>query len=365
MLKRRVTVFLLGAVIALFVGFAGQPGHAQGSPKAVTLLLCPFGCGPLAGDTILMNQMILAGTPVTLLPQETPGYVYNLREMANKKRWKRTIFGTEDVLIQLGFWGGTPELKEFLPEKVAIKFKLLYGEAWWGQGKFFITFDPTIKSIADLKGKRISIGLRGQSDWGVFSRLFLEYGYGITPKNSDIRHLTPAALTQQLIDGVTDANISAFGGEPTMTFKNWLIPGLLRKLEAAANASGKKLYYLGVSKEAVDKLNKKFGTTWLHLELPPGTLPLQTEPLSVAVNRGFKAVHPEFSEEAAYNVVKAVAKIGPKMRELHALWKLWSPELMLHGLSDENVHPGAKRAYVELGWWDKVKNYPPVTYPGN
>ena len=176
MLKRRVTVFLLGAVIALFVGFAGQPGHAQGSPKAVTLLLCPFGCGPLAGDTILMNQMILAGTPVTLLPQETPGYMYNLREMANKKRWKRTIFGTEDVLIQLGFWGGTPELKEFLPEKVAIKFKLLYGEAWWGQGKFFITFDPNIKSIADLKGKRISIGLRGQSDWGVVSRLFLEYG---------------------------------------------------------------------------------------------------------------------------------------------------------------------------------------------
>ncbi len=53
MLKRRVTVFLLGAIFALFVGFAGQPGHAQGSPKAVTLLLCPFGCGPMAGDTIL------------------------------------------------------------------------------------------------------------------------------------------------------------------------------------------------------------------------------------------------------------------------------------------------------------------------
>ena len=86
MLKRRVTVFLLGAIFALFVGFAGKPGHAQGAPKAVTLLLCPFGCGPLAGDTILMNQMIQAGTPVTLLPQETPGYMYNLREMANKKR---------------------------------------------------------------------------------------------------------------------------------------------------------------------------------------------------------------------------------------------------------------------------------------
>jgi hypothetical protein len=36
---------------------------------------------------------------------------------------------------------------------------------------------------------------------------------------------------------------------------------------------------------------------------------------------------------------------------------------MLHGLSDDNVHPGAKRAFVELGWWDKVKQYPAVTYP--
>jgi hypothetical protein len=27
------------------------------------------------------------------------------------------------------------------------------------------------------------------------------------------------------------------------------------------------------------------------------------------------------------------------------------------------VHPGAKKAYVELGWWDKTKNYQPMTYP--
>ncbi|MCB1547238.1 MAG: hypothetical protein KDJ41_05290, partial [Hyphomicrobiaceae bacterium] len=58
-----------------------------------------------------------------------------------------------------------------------------------------------------------------------------------------------------------------------------------------------------------------------------------------------------------------VAKIGPKMKDLHPVWRIWSPELMLHGLSEENVHPGAKRAYVELGWWDKHKKFPPVTYP--
>ena len=58
-----------------------------------------------------------------------------------------------------------------------------------------------------------------------------------------------------------------------------------------------------------------------------------------------------------------VAKLAPKLRDLHVLWKIWSPELMVAGLSDENVHPGAKRAFVELGWWDKTKNFPAMTYP--
>ena len=48
-----------------------------------------------------MVQMIKEGAPVTLLPQETPGYMYNIREMLNERNWKRSVFSTEDVLIQL------------------------------------------------------------------------------------------------------------------------------------------------------------------------------------------------------------------------------------------------------------------------
>ncbi|HEX9718355.1 MAG TPA: TAXI family TRAP transporter solute-binding subunit, partial [Ramlibacter sp.] len=331
-----------GTAAVLLTAAAALPALAQQKPPImVPLLLCPWGCGNTESSTILMNQMIRDGSPVTLLPQETPGYVYNIREMNQQKHWQKSAFGTEDVLIQLAMkWGGTPELKEFLPVKVPVKFKLLYGEAWWGQGKFFVTYDPNIRSPADFKGKRIALGLRGQSDWGVFSRLFLEYGYGITPQNADIRHLTPAALTQQLIDGSADVAITAFGTEPNL--REWLIPAPLRQLEAAP----KPLRYIGVSKEAIDKVNAKFGTTFLHITVPAGALPKLTQPLSVAIVRGFMAVHPDFSEEAAYHIVTSVAKHAPKMRELHALWKIWSPELMVHGLSEENVHPGAKRAFV-------------------
>ena len=332
-------------------------GASAQAKVSVPMLLSPSGAGPVEADTMLMVQMIKEGTPVTLLPQETPGYMYNVREMANERHWKRTIFATEDVLIQLALkWGGTPELQEFLPERVPIKFKLLYGETWWGQGKFFVTFDQNIKSIADAKGKRVSLGLRSQSDWGVFSRLVLD-AYGITPGNSDVRHLTPAQITQQLIDGSTDVGVTPVGLEPNL--KEWMIGGPLRQLDA----SGKALRYLGMEKDMVDRINKKYGTTFVHLTVPAGTLPKQTEPLGMGVVRGYKAAHPSFPEDVAYQIVMAVAKIAPKLRDLHALWKVWSPELMVAGLSDENVHPGAKRAYVELGWWEKTKKYPPMTYP--
>ena len=249
------------------------------------------------------------------------------------------IYAHPSVKEALAKWNATVYMSNILPQY-----------EYMGKGK-----PPA--TIADFKGKRISLGLRGQSDWGVYPRLFLEHAYGITPDNSDIRHMSPGALTQQLIDGATDAAIVAIGAEPNM--KEFLIPGLVRQLEAV----GKKICYLGVTKKDIEALNKKFQATWIHVNLPPNTLPYQTEPLGIGVNRAFAAVHPTFDTNKAYKVVMAVAKIAPKMKELHALWRAWSPELMTCGLSEENTHPGAIKAFKELGWWEQTKKCSPMTYP--
>lgn len=343
---------------AAALALAAASFGAAKAQDTIPLLLCPFGCGPTEADTILMNQLIRDGSPVLLLPQETPGYMYNIREMAQSPhRWTTTVFSTEDTIIQVAFRGGEGTMDEFLPEPITIPWRLLYGEAWWGQGKFLATFDCSLESMADLKGKRISLGLRGQSDWGVFSRLFLEGLYDITPDNTDIRHMTPAQLTQQLIDGVTDAAVVPIGAEPLLT--EFIIPGTVRQLEATGN----RICYLGVTPEEVERMNEIWEATWVHVELPPNTLPHQDEPLGVGFNRAFKAVHETFDEERAYNLVMGIADIGPRLRDLHALWAIWSPELMTCGLSEENAHPGAVRAYKELGWWDLTEDCPPMTYP--
>jgi len=323
----------------------------------VAILTCPMGCGVMEGNTVFGTMMAKAGEKLIVAAQETPGYMYNVRAMAEKRRWKKQVFGTEDVIIQLALQGGTPELKQFLPKPIPIKFKLLHGEGYWAQGKFFVTTNPDIKTIADMKGKKISIGLVGQSDWGVFPYLFLKYAYGIDESNSDIRRLNPGGLTQQLIDGTTDVTVTGYGTDPDQKFG--LLTGPLRKLQA----SGKKLYYIPMDKWAIDKVNKKFSTTFVPLNLKAGTLPGQTKDFISGFNRGYKAAHPDFPEDLAYQFVMGMHKHGPHMREVSKLFAMQTDNMMVDGLTEENAHPGAIRAFKELGLWENRKKYIPVTYP--
>lgn len=320
---------------------------AEAKIDLVTILLCPLGCGPTEGDTILGGLMARKDPSVLLRPQETPGYIYNLREMGmNKARWNKTVFGTEDDMLNFAPLGGQEPFTEFFPEPIKEKFLVLYGEAWWTQGHWWVTLDPNLKKISDFKGKRLGIGLRTQSDWGMNARMDLEFGYGITPKNTKIFYLGPAKGVEELLSGKVDAIVMGMGTEPTL--KEWLVAGPMRTLEA----SGRKIYYVGMEKEVLDKLNEKFGTSYMALPVPPNTLKDQDKSFIAGADRGYKAAHHTFPEALAYKLVMAVAKYGPEMRDLHGLWKIMTPDLMLHGLTETNTHPGAIRAYKELGWWD-------------
>jgi TRAP transporter TAXI family solute receptor len=359
--RMQMNFIILSLIIALplIIGSgATSVAAAAEKPTVVSILLCPLGCGPLEGDTILGGLIARKDPSMILRPQETPGYVYNIREMdMNKARWKTTVFATEDDIIGFGPYGGTKEFKEFLPQPITAKFKLLYGEAYWTQGHWWVTFDPSLKTVSDLKGKKLGLGLRTQSDWGLNARIDLEFGYGINPDNTKIYHLGPAKEVEEMLDGKVDAVVMGMGTEPF--FKEWLIAGPMRNLEA----SGRKLYYIGMEPEVIEKLNKRFNTSYITVEVPPNTLPNQPESFTTAADRGYKAVHESFSEETAYKFVMAVATYGPEMKGLHGLWRIWSPELMVGGLTEENTHPGAIKAFKELGWWDLRKKFKPVQLP--
>ena len=360
MMDRRIFLRGLAGLSAVPVlNLKVSRAFAAQKPVIVPIFSSPFGAGPHTGNSIWGNIMAKAGETLIIAAQETPGYLYNYREMAKPKRWKTHVFGTDASIVQLGILGGQPDIKEFLPEPIPIKFKFLHGEGMWSQGKFFITTDPNTKTMADLKGKRISLGLRAQSNWGVFPRLLLKTALGITPENTDIRHLTPGAMTQQLIDGTTDVIVSGCGTDPDQTA--FLVSGWLKKLDA----SGRKIRYIPMEPWALEKTNKKYGTSLVMMTFKAGTLPQQDQDLPVGMDRSYKAVHSDFPEEVAYDFVKAVYKYSPQMKDLHALWSILTPRMMIDGLTEDNTHPGAVRALKEVGLWDTDmrRNSIPVTYP--
>ena len=259
------------------------------------------------------------------------------------------MFGTEDSILEVAK-SDLPQVKKyFFPKPLRVNWKYLYSEAIWTQGFWMATLNPNIKSLADLKGKRIGLGIPGQSDWGMDLYLFLNIGYGITEENSHIEWLGPMKATEALLDGRVDA--AAMGMAMNIDGKAFPAPPV-RTLEA----SKRKVYWLTADPQAVKKLNKVlYNGTAKFRTLPAGVLPFQDKALQMATDIGYKAVHPNFDEKLAYEIVKMVAKLGPKMAKVHGFWKLWSPRQMLLELTEENTHPGAIRAYKELGWWDKYR----------
>jgi len=352
---------------AIAIGAAGWGAtstvYAQSKLIIIPSLQCPLGCGGVEYNVPLANMMARAGSKVSLAPQETPGYMYNIRYMdKNYAKAKLTTFGTEDMVLQFAPHGGKGLLKDSLPEPVKNKFKFLWGIAATAQGRFFVTFDPKIKTVADMKGKKVSLGLLTQSDWGLSGRIVLDT-YGLNEKNTKISYVTPDVLTNQLINGTADVVTSAILGDPGTG--KWATGGPLIKIGAASQASGKKLHYISVDQQAMDKINKKYGTTHFTATLAAGTLPSQDAPVTIGLNRAYQAVTTEFPEDVAYELTKATITHGPALKSEGGFWNFWSPEGMTAGLNECNTHPGAVRAMKEAKIWElRTKSGPEAKIPG-
>ena len=356
-LKKKAWLVGLTAMLLVTLIPATQSFAEDDKVDVITNLLCPLGCGTLQGDSILGTIIGRKEKDLFFRPQETPGYIYNIREMgSNKVRWPNTVFGVDDDDLIFAKWGNKEPFKEFYQVATDAKFQLIYGEGYWLIGHYFITFDPNLKTMGDLKGKKIALGLRTQTNWGMNPRLDLQYGYGITPENTKIFHVGTGKLVDLLVDGKVDAIVGSGAAEPF--YKKWLVSGVIRNLEA----TGRKLYYVGIDPKVLDKLNEKFGTAYFPVTIPAGSFPSQDKPFISGADRGFKAAHISFREDLAYKLVKAIVKYAPEMAPLHGLWKIWSPDLMVSGLTETNTNPGAVKAYKELGIWELRKKYKPIKF---
>ena len=191
--------------------------------------------------------------------------------------------------------------------------------------------DAGINSIADLKGKRVSVDEPG-SGTIVDARIVLG-AYGLTEDDIDAEHLKPGPAGELLRDGGLDAYFFV-GGYPT---------GAISEL---ATSSGITL--VPISGPEVDKLLEEY-SFFSKDAVPADTYSDvgETETISVAAQWVTSAKQ---SDDLVYNITKTMWNDTTR-KELdsgHAKGKLITLQNATTSLGIP-LHPGAERFYKEVG----------------
>jgi TRAP transporter TAXI family solute receptor len=191
--------------------------------------------------------------------------------------------------------------------------------------------DAGIKSVADLKGKRVSIDEPG-SGTIVDARIVLE-AYGLSESDVKAEHLKPGPAGERLKDGALDAYFFV-GGYPT---------GAISEL---ATSNGISL--VPISGPEAEKIREKYNF-FSKDTVPADTYKDvgQTETLAVAAQWVTSAKQPD---ELVYNITKTLFNDASRqaLDAGHAKGKLIKLDTATTSLGIP-LHPGAERFYKEAG----------------
>jgi uncharacterized protein len=189
-----------------------------------------------------------------------------------------------------------------------------------------------IKTVADLKGKRVSIDEPGSGTM-VDAKLILA-AYGITEKDIKAEYVKPAQAGDKLRDGALDAYFFV-GGYPA---------GAITELAS----SGGGLELIPIDGKEADEIRKQYGFFAVDT-IPANTYKGIGEVKTLAMGAQW-VTSAKVDNTLVYNVTKAMwsDKTRAALDAGHAKGKAIRPATALTGLGIP-LHPGAEKFYREAG----------------
>ncbi|MDR4926747.1 MULTISPECIES: TAXI family TRAP transporter solute-binding subunit [Peribacillus] len=185
-----------------------------------------------------------------------------------------------------------------------------------------------IKSIEDLKGKKVSIGAPGSGAY-INAMQILEI-HGLSEKDIKGQNLS----FDESAEGIQAGNIDAAfitAGTPT---------GAVEALSVQND-----IMILPIAEDKIQALVKKY-PYYAEDVIPSGTYKIKSEVKTVAV-KAMLVVTKDLDEDLVYEMTKAVYDNTDKIT--HAKGKFITAETALEGLGDMEVHPGAAKYFKEKG----------------
>lgn len=272
---------------------------------------------PLGGG---IAEIISDNTEVTATAQTTGGSVENMRLLASGE--VELAFVQNDIADYAS--GGTLMFEGTAVENLQ-GLATLYNETV----QIVLPANSDIETVADLAGKKVSVGAPG-SGVEANANQVLEI-YGLTFDDLKTEFLSFGDSVQKIQDGNLDAAFVT-AGAPTSA---------VTELSATA---GVKL--LSLEDDKIDALVAKY-PYYVKETIPADTYPKVGETTTVAV-KAMLAVSSDLPEAFVYDVTKALFENTDKLVAINQKATSISAENGVQGLSID-IHPGALKYYQEIG----------------
>jgi TRAP transporter TAXI family solute receptor len=190
--------------------------------------------------------------------------------------------------------------------------------------------DSGIKTIADLKGKKVSVGAAG-SGVELNARQILEAA-GLSYDDIKVQYLSFAESASNLKDGNIDAAFNT-AGAPTAAIQDL--------------SASKRIVLVPIDKDVAAKLMKKW-SFYTPTKIPGGTyLNVGADVWTVSV-KSMLAVSAKLDAQLVYDMLKTMYANGERLAASHKKGADIKIATGVDGMSIP-LHPGAERFFKEFG----------------
>ncbi|MCM3079986.1 TAXI family TRAP transporter solute-binding subunit [Brevibacillus invocatus] len=296
-------------------------GSAGGSNDPSQLVIATGGTGgtyyPLGGG---MADHITKNAGVTATAQSTGASAENVRLLRDKQA---DIAFIQNDIAEYAV-NGTAMFEQDGKIDAFQALGALYDETI----QIVVSADSNINSVADLKGKRVSVGAPG-SGTEMNAQQILE-AYGLKFEDTQLQRLSFADSAKAIQDGQLDAAFQT-AGTPTAA------------ITELAATKGVKI--IPIDADKIDAIIAKY-PFYVKTVIPGNTYQTVPDEIATVSVKSMLVIRTDLSEDLVYKVTKAIFENTDKLG--HAKAKEIKLENALAGVSVP-VHPGAKKYFDEKG----------------
>jgi len=190
--------------------------------------------------------------------------------------------------------------------------------------------EGSAKSIADVKGKKVSVGAPGSGTENMANQIF--DALGITYNDFQVFRLSFGENTEGLRDRVIDLGVWSVGA-PTSSIMDL--------------ATTHKIRIIPFTDQEMDKITAKY-PYYSATTLPAGTYSGFDEEVKTPAVWNSVVVHKDMSEELAYKLAKTVFESNADLVAVYAGAKESTPENTIAS-AVVPLHPGVIKYFKEIG----------------